>query len=237
MPLFPVEYSSLSTKALLQLVLSNYTIAADSTITYIKRGFNDTYLIKSTNNKYILRVYKLTNRNFESVETELKLINHLKENNVSVSFPITDKHSKLIHAIQAPEGERYAVLFSYAEGEQIRKLSIEQAYLLGVETGKIHTLTKNKSFGITAHNYSIEHQFELTLTTLKPVLIEYPEQYTYLLELKTDFINTFNSIDKYELATGICHGDLQAENFHITTTNQFTFFYLLNKLGNLLSRP
>ncbi len=248
MQFFPVEYSSLSTKALLQLLESNYNIGTNSSITFLKRGFNDTYLIttkrhgdkgqwiehctdevnaeKNDDNtkRYILRIYKHNWRNIESIETELKLLNYLKENNSSVSFPIKDNHGGFIQSIQAPEGVRYAVLFSFAEGKQMRKLSVEQSFLLGIETGKIHSSTRNKSFGLTAHNYDIETQFELTLATLKPLLINHPEQYDYLVRLKEDFIKLFKSIDKKELRKGICHGDLQAENFHITSENQFTFF-------------
>lgn len=243
MQFFPVEYSSLSSKALLESVVINYDIDSNSSITFLKRGFNDTYLISgndlmnslakglnareaqnSKEKRIILRVYKYNWRSFKSIETELKLLNHLKDNTVSVSYPIKDKHAKFIQTIQAPEGIRYAVLFSFAEGIPLRKLSAEQSFLLGAETGKIHSLTNDRSFGVTAHNYDIEAQFENTFRILKPVLINHTEQYNYLVQLKADFINMFNSIDKTELRTGICHGDLQAENFHITLDDQFTFF-------------
>ena len=243
MQFFPVEYSSLSSKALLESIIINYDIDSNSSITFLKRGFNDTYLISGKEllnsaeygsnekegqnrreKKYILRVYKYMWRSIESIETEIKLLNHLKDNTVSVSFPIKDKQATFIQTIQAPEGIRYGVLFSFAEGMPLRKLSAEQSFLLGAETGKIHTLTKNKSFGATAHNYDIKTQFENTLSILKPVLINHTEQYNYLVQLKADFIAMFNSIDKKELRTGICHGDLQAENFHITLDDQFTFF-------------
>lgn len=224
MTIFPAEYSSLSTKALLQLVTEKYGFANDSSIYYLKRGFNDTYLIRTKNNKFILRVYKCNWRSFESIETELKLLNFLKENSISLSFPIYDEQENLVQTINAPEGIRYAVLFSFAEGEVIRKLSVEQSYLLGIETGKIHALTQNKFLGTTAQDYNIETQFSVALNTLKPILIEYPEQYNYLVQLKNDFVQLFNSINKNEISTGICHGDLQSENFHITEKNQFTFF-------------
>ncbi|MES2141090.1 MAG: phosphotransferase [Bacteroidota bacterium] len=243
MQFFPVEYSSLSSKALLESVVINYDIDINSSITFLKRGFNDTYLISGNallnsdayslnkneeksngEKKYILRVYKYNWRSLESIETEIKLLNHLKDNTVSVSYPIKDRQAKFIQTIQAPEGIRYAALFSFAEGVLLRKLSAEQSFLLGAETGKIHSLTKERAFGPTAHNYDIETQFENTLRILKPVLINHTEQYNYLVQLKSDFINMFNSIDKSELRTGICHGDLQAENFHITLDDQFTFF-------------
>ncbi len=221
---FPTEYSSLSPSALLALVAENYPITKNATITFLKRGFNDTYSIESGKNKYILRVYKYNWRSLESIQTEIKLLNHLKENGISVSFPVEDSSKEYIQTIEAPEGKRYAVLFSFAEGKQTRKLSPEQAYLLGIQTGKIHLLTQGQSFGTTAQNYDIENQFEKTLKTLKPILTHHIEQYEYLIHLQAEFKTKFNSIDKSQISMGVCHGDLQAENFFLTAENKFTFF-------------
>lgn len=221
---FPVEYSSLSAQALQEFVCKNYSFPNTSSITFLKRGFNDTYLIQNGMEKYILRVYKHNWRTKDSIETELKLLNLLKENGISVSFPIPDTHSQCIQILEATEGIRYAVLFSFAEGEQVRKLNLEQAELLGIQTGKIHLLTQNKQLGVTAHNYEIEHQLVKTISVLKPILSNHSTEYNYLIELKKHFTERFSSIDTTKLARGICHGDLQAENFHITSNNQFTFF-------------
>jgi Ser/Thr protein kinase RdoA (MazF antagonist) len=59
---------------------------------------------------------------------------------------------------------------------------------------------------------------------LQPILVNYPEEYHYLLKLKDDFKTIFSTIDITKLGRGICHGDLQAENFHIAKNDQFTFF-------------
>lgn len=224
MAAFPVEYSTLSASALLQMVSEHYETEAEPYISFLKRGFNDTYMVSSVNGKYILRVYKHNWRSLQSIETELQLLTHLHKNHISVSYPIKDNQGNYIQVIDAPEGKRYAVLFSFAKGDLVRKLSIEQAFLLGCETGKIHGLTKDKTFGPPAHNYAIDVQFETTLSILKPVLADFKEQYTYLEQLKGEFLTLFAGIDQKELVTGICHGDLQAENFHITEDNQFTFF-------------
>ena len=224
MQFFPIEYSSLSANALLEMTIANYSLAPESTITFLKRGFNDTYLIETDYKKFILRVYKHNWRTIESIETEIKLLNFLNENAISVSYPIIDKQSNTIQTIDAFEGKRYAVLFSFAEGEQKRKLTIEQAYLLGKETGRIHSLTQNRSLGIPAQNYDIKNQFNITLQTLKPILTHHIEQYEYISHLQIEFNHKLNSIDKNQLGAGICHGDLQAENFHINSSNQITFF-------------
>ncbi|MGB3946955.1 MAG: phosphotransferase [Bacteroidia bacterium] len=222
---FPVDYSTLSASALLNTVVSNYDLPLATSIAFLKRGFNDTYLINTGIKKYILRVYKYQWRSLASIETELKLINTLNANGVGVSYPIETAGTKqFILSLNAPEGIRYAVLFSFAEGVNIKKLSIQQAHVLGQEVGKIHRLTHNQSFGETAHHYDIEEQFNKAIATLEPVLKDYPEQFTYITNLRTEFIKRFNSLDKKELKTGICHGDLQSENYHVSEDGKLTFF-------------
>lgn len=224
MSIFPAEYSTLSSNALLEHVTTTYNIPNTSTITFIKRGFNDTYLIQHTSTKLILRVYKHRWRSYNSIISEINLLNYLKENHVSVASPLPDTQGNYIHTLQAIEGTRYAVLFSYAQGEQVRKLSEEQAFLLGTETGKIHRLTHTISYSEPAQDYSIKTQFGTTLHILKPILTAYPEQYNRLIELKSTFTQLFNKPEIQKLPKGLCHGDLQAENFHITENKILTFF-------------
>src|SRR3954468_18003011 len=149
MQTFPVEYSSLSATALLQFIIEHYALDSASSIVFLKRGFNDTYLISTKREKFVCRVYKHDWRAVESIENEIDLLLYLKQNNVSVSVPIQSSQKKWLHEIYAPEGKRYAVLFSYASGQRVRKLSIDQAFLLGVETAKLHLLTKNKEIEVT----------------------------------------------------------------------------------------
>jgi Ser/Thr protein kinase RdoA (MazF antagonist) len=222
---FPVHYSTLSADALLQLMISHYGMPAGTFITFLKRGFNDTYLLHTGTEKFILRVYKHGWRTLESIQTELTLLLHLKSNGISVSSPIPDKSNNLVHDIDAPEGMRHAVLFTFAEGEQARKLSKQQAHSLGAETAKLHELTKEKNFGEAAQNYSIEYQLDKTLRTVKAILKDHPAALDYLQKLQDDFLDTFRKADKNQLSKGICHGDLQAENFHVDGET-FTFFDL-----------
>lgn len=223
MQTFPVEYSSLSTAALCQFIIEQYGLEPSTSMVFLKRGFNDTYSIESNKDKYICRVYKHSWRALESIKSELDLLVYLKQNNVSVSFPIQDLKGERIHEINAPEGIRYLVLFSHARGQRVRKLTIDQAFLLGAETAKLHLLTAEKKIP-TAQNYDISVQFEEIVRVGVLVLKNYPKQLQLLLQMKQKFLKEFEIIDKEELKQGICHGDLQAENFHIDEANQLTFF-------------
>lgn len=223
MQLFPVEYSSLSAVALLEFIKSCYQVGQSASILFLKRGFNDTYLITCSTGKFILRVYKHKWRTLASIEAEMELLLLLQSKGVYVSVPIRDTGNRLVQTILAPEGVRFAVLFSYAEGGAMKKLNAEQAFSLGVAGASIHLQTKDLNLQATAQNYDPGQQFRHTLEVLSPILREYPRQFKFLQKLEQRFLEAFSGIDK-ELPSGICHGDLQAENFHLTTNNRFTFF-------------
>jgi Ser/Thr protein kinase RdoA (MazF antagonist) len=219
---FPVEYSSLSANALLQFTVSSYGLKKDSDIAFLKRGFNDTYLIRAGESRYVLRVYKHGWRKLPDIEGELEWLLLLRAEGIGVSYPLPDQKGHYIQKMEAPEGRRYAVLFSFAEGKALKKLVPEQAFLLGKASAKLHLATKNLQIA-TAQNYGVSSQFEHTLEVLEPILVHYPSALRYLQELQQSFVNEFTNVHQY-LAKGICHGDLQAENFRITSQNQFIFF-------------
>lgn len=221
----PSLYSTLNSHNLLEYIASYYPISINSKIIFLKRGFNDTYLIEQENNqKAVLRVYKQGWKTTEEVETEITLLNNLKRNNTCIAAPIEDKNGKYIHIISAPEGNRQLVIFEYANGERIRKINAEQAYLLGKTTGTMHMLTHNQTFGPPPFNYTFKEQSESTLTVMNSLLQEYPKQLELLKNLYVDFLTFSEQADNSEISYGICHGDLQAENFHIDKNNHITLF-------------
>src|ERR1039458_5902414 len=108
---FPASYSTLSPDALASLISKEYGLV-DTRCKLILRGVGDTYLIDSKEGKYILRVYRNSHRNKAQIQEETDLLLALKEAEVPVSYPIIDLSGKVIQSLNAPEGERQAVLFS-----------------------------------------------------------------------------------------------------------------------------
>ncbi len=221
MNFFPVNYSTLSTKHLLQLVTSQYPNMVNADITFLKRGFNDTYLITSNTNKFVLRVYKHDWRSLNSIKCEIELLQLLKEQGAEVSSPIQDSKGELIQVINAPEGERYAVLFSYANGNRLRKLTEIESIGFGKAVGKMHSITEGLDLKHCANDYSVQHQFESILESVAPFLTDYPLQWNQMRGLADSVIE---EVSIAQLPQGICHGDIQAENVHLDDNNKITFF-------------
>lgn len=141
---FPVTNSNLSATHLVVYLRTYYAFSANANCTLIKAGINDTYLITDEDTKFVLRVYSYNWRTRTEIEEELELLNLLKGQGISVSYPVADKHKNYIHTLNAPEGDRFAVLFSYAPGEKVQVVSKEAHFQVGQLMAKLHQVTLNK---------------------------------------------------------------------------------------------
>lgn len=140
MPIFPTQYSTLSSIALKDKIQKNYGFAELSCRLLI-HNVSDTYLLENQQEKYIFRIYRDAHRKLEEIKAEVELLNILKDNGARVSYPINDLQGSPIQSFQAAEGIRYGVLFSFARGRVVYDLNQPQLEVIGQEMAKIHNLT------------------------------------------------------------------------------------------------
>lgn len=141
MDFFPVDDSMLSAPAIARFVKEKYVLPDPVTAKIIKTGINHTYLVTHGAGKCIFRVYSLHWRSQKEIAEEIKLLLLLKENGIPVSFPLADAQSVYIQQLQAPEGLRYAVLFSFAEGGKMLIFPAALHYHAGQIMGRMHAVT------------------------------------------------------------------------------------------------
>jgi len=170
MTTFPVIASTLSAKQLGDFVINRYGLDDKYQCSLFRTGMNHTYFLSNSETKYVLRVYSHNWRSKSEIIEELEFLKSLKKNNLSVSFPIEDKDGGFIQEINAPEGIRYVVLFSFAQGEKIRFMDIETCFRIGSLMANIHNHTENKNINRVSYN--------------KKSLIELP--YAYLQQFFSD---------------------------------------------------
>ncbi|GAA3560466.1 hypothetical protein [Snuella lapsa] len=149
---FPVTASTISAKALGEFIKDKYQFTKDLKCELFRTGINHTYFLSDNNTKYALRVYSHNWRTKLEILEEIKLLNLLNQNNLSVSFPIKDKNGAFIQEINAPEGIRYLILFSFAKGDKIRFLDKETCSKIGSLMAKMHNLTLNTIINRVTYN-------------------------------------------------------------------------------------
>ncbi|MBP2615544.1 phosphotransferase enzyme family protein [Chryseobacterium jejuense] len=219
---FPAVYSTLCPTALSSLITEKYRLE-NVQCRLLVRGVGDTYLVESSSARFILRVYRSSHRSLLQIEEEVNLLLALKEAQVSVSYPIIDIFGEAILKINAAEGERHAVLFSYAPGQMVRMLSKNQLYRLGNEMARFHNVSSSFQWSGSRWNFDLETTLFKPIEKLQPVFKENQEDYLWLQRKVEQLRDKFSQIDSAGFSKGYCHFDFLPQNFHFEN-DSVTFF-------------
>ena len=208
----------LSARQLGDFVKDRYGLDDKYNCTLFRTGMNHTYFLSNTETKYVLRVYSHNWRSKIEIIEELELLNSLKNENLSVSFAIKDKVGAFIQEINAPEGTRYLVLFSFAQGEKIRFMDKETCFRIGSLMANMHNHTENKN--INRVSYHKESLIESPYGYLKQFFSDkLPE-----MEFIREFGGNFQNSDFDNTKTGIIHMDIWYDNMAVTAEKEITIF-------------
>lgn len=230
--LFPVTHSVLSAEALGRYIERAYAIGEVGVCALLQHNLNDTYLVEAASGPYILRVSQaqrpngLSWRSSEDVLFELDVLRHLARKSIPVATPLTNRDGTDVLRVQAPEGVRHLVLFTYAPGEPVSapKQTEPLARRYGQAVGALHNATDDFESLHDRFALDVDFLLETPLTTLQPLLRHRPADWTYLRALGVGLAERLLRLQDRGLDTGVCHGDAQGGNACMATDGTLTFF-------------
>ncbi len=208
---------------------------------FIHQGINDTYLITSRDNRFILRIYRVNWKSFDEVKAELDLLLFLNENGLSVSYPLSDKSGNFIQRIDCPEGIRFAVIFTHASGESLSSLNPQHANLFGQYMARFHQLTENFKLEKLSRDYTVNGILTNTINSLRSLPNNSGGAYSKFEKMRYQLQEKLPTKTLKDVRAGICHGDPHYENIFIENSlGKITLFdfdfcghgYLLYDLGS-----
>lgn len=222
MTVFPVTCSTLSAEGLGILIKEKYGLSDRYTCKLLRTGINHTYFLTDHTTKYVLRAYCHGWRSKPEILEEIRILNLLKENGSSVSFPIPDKNGHFIQDINAPEGMRHVVLFSFAEGGKTRFMDSDTCFSIGTLMAGIHNITANKRIERTTYDDQ----------TLLKLPYEYAKAYFPGTLPEMEFVKmtsekigrSFAQTDDTKIKNGVVHMDIWYDNMNVTAQNKITLF-------------
>ena len=232
MTIFPVIASTLSETELGNFIKGKYQLSENFRCKLFRTGVNHTYFISDNETKFVFRVYCHQWRTILEIEQELELLDLLKNNSVSISYPIADPNGNYIQEINAPEGIRYAVLFSFAEGEKTRFMSQETCFSIGSIIAKIHNITENKK--IDRVSYNSEILLNNPYNYLKSFFDEDLDEMKCLENIGSKISKQINKNNTSQCKTGIVHLDIWYDNLSVKNENKITIFDFDNCGNGLL---
>jgi Ser/Thr protein kinase RdoA (MazF antagonist) len=218
---FPVTNSNLSAEHLLPFLQERYDLVTSTGCHLLRAGINDTYMISGAPN-FVFRVYSLQWRTAIEISEELFLLNKLKQSGISVSFPIADHNGSYIQTLDAPEGERYGVLFSYADGKKQHQLPKETHFEVGALLARMHIVTDGLRLQRT--NYTGDVLLIDSLKRLTHFLPEDAEEMQFMISAQQYILEELSKANTHELRKGVVHLDFWFDNLNITPGNEITVF-------------
>ena len=203
---FPVAHSVLSAHAVLTEADGTFAIAPPSTCQLLRRGFNDTYLLQSRDERCIARVYRAQWRTPSDIAYELELLLHLAAKGVSVSTPIATRDGNLLRRLSMPEGTRFLALFTYAKGTPLRWTE-EHSFLAGRLLAAIHAASDGFVSRHERFRLDLEYLMDRPLAAIRPFLRHRPEDWSFLESLAGKLRIRAEEAVRAGLDCGVCHGD------------------------------
>jgi Ser/Thr protein kinase RdoA (MazF antagonist) len=222
MTYFPVTNSNLSATHIGLFLQAKYSLSKDTKCQLIKAGINDTYLVTDNLEKFIFRVYSLNWRSKTEIDEEIKLLNQLKENAISISYPLSDKENNYIQILNAPEGDRFAVLFTFASGEKLHIISQETHFQIGQLMARLHKITNKQQ--LNRIDYSPKIILVDSLKKISSFLTSDTEEMSFMKSAQTYLLKEFENANISEIRQGIVHLDIWFDNLNITSDNKVTIF-------------
>lgn len=226
-PLISVIHSVFDGTALITHVLCKYAISQPLRCKLYKRGLNDTYLVEAETENYILRIYCLGWRNKQEIDFELELLEFLHQQNQPVAYPIARQDGGFTTEIFAPEGTRYAAVFTYAPGHAVEeKLDHQQSYLLGKTLANIHQISNEFQSSFLRPELNTQYLLDWSIDGIANLYKHRKSELAYLqqqidkIKFQLSKIQLSHSSPDY----GICVGDVHSGNAHFNDQNQPTLF-------------
>jgi len=219
---FPVTTSTLDADALGQFVAQRYGHSSATTCRLLKTGMNHTYLLTQGDQPAVLRVYNYNWRTRAEIEAELALLTRLHAQGVSVSYPLPDETGALIQELTAPEGTRYAVLFSFAQGGKVRFLTPAACAAIGAMMGQMHHLTTGQK--LVRPTYTPEVLITQAVATAQTYFASDSPEMQYVRQVSTQLVTAFTQASAAATLTGAVHLDMWYDNMAIDPQDKITLF-------------
>lgn len=219
---FPVISSNLSAVHLALFIQEKYNFGKNTTCNLLKAGINHTYLVKNGKKEYIFRIYSLNWRTEIEILEEIQLLNLLKTVNISISYPIFDKNDNYIQTFNAPEGERLAVMFSFAEGDKLLNYSEESHFKIGELMAHIHQITQNLK--LERVTYTPQVLLIDSLKQLEKFLPNDTDEMAFMIQTQQYLLDEFLKADIAKIRQGVVHLDIWFDNLNITKDGKITIF-------------
>ena len=221
---FPVQSSTSAGHGLVERVLTKYRLPGPIRCHFFNKGLNDTYVVKAGASTYYLRVYRYGWRMRAHIQAELDMLAYLHQHQLPVSRPLQRSDGRYLTRVLAPEGTRYACLFTNAEGSP-PTMNDRHSRAYGELVGQIHDCLDERGVDERRFHLDLGHLIDEPLQHIGPFLAHRKKDVDYLKRVGEELKGRIEALlPKTKPLYGNCHGDHHGENLCIDKNGHMTLF-------------
>ncbi len=211
-----------------RLVAVDYNVGSPDSCRLLCAGWNDTFEVAVNGQQYAFRLHRRDKwwlAGEDDVRFELDLLSHLHRHDVPVSSPLPRRNGDLLGSVQAPEGERFYSLFTWAPGNPPENMTVDQAYLLGRTMAAIHVTADQHEPRHTRYRLDEATKLDRPLAELdQQIRNASPDDAETIRHYAAEIRQHLAAFDPGPSGWGIIHGDIQDLNFHFDADDRITVF-------------
>ena len=218
-----INYSQFLPSALLAELQNHYHLPSDSECIFFKSGLNDIYKITAENDTYYLRVSLRGVYSTAQISEEIDFILYLRGQGLSVVEPIPCKDGSYVLELSAPEGMRQAVLFRGIVQSPAGDADTLM-YNLGRLLAQVHEASLSFDYAATRPVIDRTMLVEIPTSLLTPFLSHRSDDLAFLHKTALPLWDAAETmLANCSTAYGICHGDVQSNNYYFRGAQPILF--------------
>jgi len=219
--------STIAASEILKKIRENHNSCfLDALCIFEYRGLNDIYKCICKDQSFYFKIYARKDIDQEAIEAEVEIVNYLKLSGLSTAYPIAMQNGQYLLPIETPEGTRYGVLFSEAEGTPCSSNTFDEQEVVQVcrLLSDMHTMLDAIP--------SFPRRWKLDDRLFLDQSIEILENYhKFNAHLEMSFLKDVVKELKYQIQAeaskwtwGLCHGDVYTGNIHKRADGSLSIF-------------
>ena len=222
-----VEHSLFDQGALTQAIAGRYELGAISSLVLHRSYVNDVYRIETrTGAEFFLKIARRSWRNAQDVAWNVALQRHLHRHHLSVAEPVPQRDGEVVCVLDAPEGERVAVLYKATPGAKPRPPFSPELYArVGATTARMHNALDHFAVPCPQPDRTTSWLIERSAAIVDSSLDREDANRGFIVEFSRWLANDVERRAP-ALDWGVCHGDLTLDNLtvgHDGTISLFDF--------------
>ena len=219
--------STIAAADILDKIRRNYTdFHQNAVCTFEYRGVNDIYRCTNGNLSFFFKIYARKDIDEVAIEAEIEIVNHLRRSGLSVAYPVVRKNGKYLLPLSTPEGARFGVLFSEAEGNPCNGDLIDEQEIIKISRliSEMHTLLD--AIPTSPQRWKLDDR--LFLDRSIEILEDYSQfnphiELPFLKEVVKELKEQIQDRAR-DWNWGLCHGDIYTGNIHRRNDGYLTIY-------------